>query len=136
MIVQPVTVNLPAVLYDRLKRRAEQSNSTIEAEVLQAVTFAVASEEELDPETSETLSQLKLLDDEGLRRAAKSHLAGDVVQQLEDLHLKRQSEGLTAEEEQVASGLVKQYERAMLVRAEARTLLQERGADISDPGKS
>lgn len=41
MTIQPVTSNLPAHLYNRLKRRAEQAHRTVEAELLEVVASAV-----------------------------------------------------------------------------------------------
>jgi hypothetical protein len=50
---------------------------------------------------------------------------------MEDLHLKRQREGLTDAEAKTLDGLVRQYERTMLVRAQAAALLKARGHDVS-----
>ena len=74
MTIQPVTLNLPGHLYNRLKRRADQAHRTVEAELLEVVASAVP----------------------------------------------------------VAVGLVRQYERAMLVRAQATVLLKQRGHDVSE----
>ena len=40
MTVQSITVNLPSALYNRLKRRAEQTRRTVEAELLEVVATA------------------------------------------------------------------------------------------------
>jgi hypothetical protein len=50
---------------------------------------------------------------------------------LEELHLKKQREELTARETQTTKTLLRRYERFMLVRAQAAAILQERGHDIS-----
>jgi hypothetical protein len=52
--------------------------------------------------------------------------------ELEALHLKRQREGLTDVETQTLARLVRQYERAMLVRAQAAALLKQRGYDVAE----
>lgn len=78
-----------------------------------------------------TLAQLALLDDEALWHAARTTFATDAARRLEDLHLKRQREGLTEGEAQTAATLLQQYERAMLVRAQAAALLKQRGHDVS-----
>jgi len=72
-----------------------------------------------------------LLDDEALWRAARGSLPAAAATQMEDLHLKRQREGLTDSEVKTLDGLVRQYERTMLVRAQAAALLKERGHDVS-----
>jgi hypothetical protein len=132
MSVQPITVNLPTILYSRLRRRAEQNRRTVEAELLEVVTTAVPVANELPADLNEAISPLSLLNDAALWRAARSRLASETAAQLEALHLKRQRDGLTATEEQTLAGLVRQYERVMLVRAQAAALLKQRGHDVSE----
>jgi plasmid stability protein len=132
MSVQPVTLNLPSALYARLKRRAERSRRSVEAELLELVATAVPVADELPADLSEAISPLNLLDDEALWRAARSRLAPETASEMERLHLKRQREGLSEAEAQTLAGLVRQYERAMLVRAQAAALLKQRGFDVSE----
>jgi hypothetical protein len=51
---------------------------------------------------------------------------------MEQLHLKRQRQGLTGSEAEALAGLVRHYERAMLVRAQAAALLKERSYDVAE----
>jgi len=132
MTIQPVTLNLPGHLYNRLKRRADQAHRTVEAELLEVVASAVPVADELPAELNDAISPLALLDDEALWRAARSHLPAEAAAQMENLHLKRQREGLTEAEAQTLAGLVRQYERTMLVRAQAAALLKQRGHDVSE----
>jgi hypothetical protein len=132
MTVQSVTLNLPSPLYERLKRRAEQAHRTVEAELLDVVVTAIPMGDELPSDLSEAISPLALLDDAALWRAACSHLPVEAATEMEHLHLKRQREGLTVSEAQVLAGLVRQYERAMLIRAQAAALLKQRGHDVSE----
>ena len=131
MTVQTVTLNMPSILYDRIKRRAEQAHRSVEAELLEAVAMAVPVADELPPDLTETISSLAHLDDETLQRAARSHFPTEKATKLEALHLQRQDEGLTEQEAQRAAELTRQYERAMLVRAQATALLMQRGHDVS-----
>ncbi len=132
MAVQSITLNLPSALYNRLKRRSEQTRRTVEAELLEVVATAVPVGDELPPDLAEAISPLALLDDEALWRAARSHLPAEAASQMEEMHLKRQREGLSEAEQQTLSRLVRQYERAMLVRAQAAALLKQRGHDVSE----
>ena len=132
MAVYSVTLHLPSALYNRLKRRAEQVHRTVEAELLEVVATVVPTADELPDGLAETLSSLTLLDDEALWRAARTHLPAEASVQLEALHLKRQREGLTEAETQTGDDLVRQYERAMLVRAQAAVELKKRGYDPSE----
>ena len=102
MSVQPITVNLPTALYSRLRRRAEESRRTVEAELLDVVTTAVPVADDLPADLNEAISPLSLLDDAALWRAARSRMADETAAQLEALHLKRQRDGLTATEDQSA----------------------------------
>jgi len=87
--------------------------------------------DELPEDLEMALAPLSLLDDAGLWRAARTTLPSDVAQELESLNLKRQREGLTEPEAQTTAALVRQYERTMLVRAQAAALFRQRGQDIS-----
>lgn len=131
MTVQTVTLNIPGTLYDRIKRRAEQSHRSVEAELLEAAAMTVPAVEELPPDLVEAITSLVHLDDETLRRAARSHFPADQAAELERLHLKRQDEGLTQGEAERAAELTRQYERAMLIRSQAMALLMQRGYDVS-----
>jgi len=131
MTVHSVTLDLPSVLYHRLKRRAERAKRTVESELMEVVVTAVPVADELPADLTEAISSLALLDDEALWRAARSHLPPEASARLATLNLKNQREGLTKPESQTLDNLVRQYERAMLVRAQAAVLLKQRGHDVS-----
>ncbi|HHJ07214.1 MAG TPA: hypothetical protein ENK24_06915 [Anaerolineae bacterium] len=131
MAVQSITLDLPGTLYNRLRYRAEQARRSIEDELLEAVATAIPLNEELPDDLAEAISHLHLLDNQALWRAARSHLSPEDAARMEALHLKRQREGLAESEIQTLDDLVRQYERAMLVRAQAAALLKQRGYDVS-----
>jgi hypothetical protein len=131
MTVHAVTLNVPTPLYQRLKQRADQARRPVEAEVLDVLAAAVPVADELPVDLAEAISPLSLLDDEALWRAARSHLAAEAAAQLEELNQKQQREGLGDAERETLAALMRQYERAMLVRAQAAVLLQQRGHDVS-----
>ncbi len=126
-----VTLHLPAPLYGHLKRRADESRRSVEAELLQVVETAIPREEALHPELAVAVSELAHLSDEKLWSAARTRLTRETSAQLESLHFKQQSEGLSEEEEATDARLLREYERVMLVRAEAARLLKDRGHDVS-----
>ena len=129
MAHQTLTLNIPDDLYDRLKKRAEAAHRTVEAEVLDVVAGAVA-DGELPVDVAQALAALAVADDETLWQAARSRLSQDVSDEIEELHFKRQREGLTDGEQQRLAGLMRQYERVLAIRAEAMGLLTERGYDV------
>ncbi len=131
MTVQSVTLDLPDALYERLKHRAEQTHRTVEAELLDVVAAAVPATDELPRDLADAISPLASLNDQALWQAARTHLPTAAANRMERLHLKRQQRGLTEPEAEVLTELVRQYERTMLVRAQAVALLKERGHDVS-----
>lgn len=131
MTLLNLTLNVPEDLYRRLKLRAERTNRSLEDETVDVLASAVPLEDSLPPELAEAVAPLALLDDEALWRAARSGMGAEAAEKLEQLHLKRQREGLTEAEEQESAALLRQYERAMLVRARAAAVLHDRGHDVS-----
>ncbi len=131
MHAQAITLQLPSPLYEHFKRLADTGRRTVEAEILDAVAHVAPEVEELPPDLSESLSQLDALEDEALWQLARSRLSREESSELEDLHLKRQSEGLTPGENARTAFLVGQYERTMVLRAHAARVLKDRGNDVS-----
>ena len=132
MALQTVTLKMSDALYHRLQRRAEQTHRSVEDEMLDLLASAMPTDDELPADLLEALAPLPALNDAALWRIARSRLPADVSTELEELHLKRQRDGLTAAEAERAADLVRQYDRTMLLRAEAALLLKERGHDVSE----
>jgi len=131
MVNHSMSVQVPDSLYARLKERAAQAHHTVEDEVLSVLAAAVPREDALPPDVAEAVEALEFLDDASLWRAASSRLSSHAGKRLESLNEKGQREGLTDEEQQDRARLVRQYERAMLVRAQAALLLKQRGHDVA-----
>jgi plasmid stability protein len=131
MAGQAITLHLPDDLYARLKRQAEETHRSVEEELVDIVSQGIPRSPTLPDDLAVAVSQLALLPDEALWRAARSHFPAKAATRLETLHLKRQRAGLDQIETQELAGLMRQYERAMLVRARAAALLAERGHDVS-----
>ena len=133
MTTQFLTLSVPEILLNQLKNRARLRQRSVEDETLELLAASVPGDE-LSSDLSADVKQLSLLDNEALMRAAQSCFAPEAAAKLEALHHKRQDEGLSATEHDSVESLVQQYERTMLVRAQAAAILQERGQDISGLG--
>lgn len=131
MTVQAITVSLPSSLYERLTRRAQRTHRTVEAELVEALATLPDEPDELPADMAEAIAALHLLADEDLWRAAKQRLAADKAASIEELHLKRQREGLSASEVEELGTLMKEYTRVMLVRSRSAALPKQRGHDVS-----
>ncbi|MCU0491699.1 MAG: hypothetical protein MUD01_08930 [Chloroflexaceae bacterium] len=131
MAAQHLTLALPELIYQQLQERARQAQRSVEDEAADVLTEAVVSPARLPEDLETELAALQLLHDHELWQAARMRLSDEATTQLARLNRKRQREGLTAAEEQQASLLLRQYDRVMLVRAQAAALLKHRGHDIS-----
>jgi protein-disulfide isomerase len=131
MPAHAITLHLPETLYERFRRRAEWTHRSLETELLDAVASAASVEGELSPEVMEALEALKEMTDEELWRFARVVMSPEASQELESLHFKQRDEGLSQAEEANRVKLIHEYERTMLIRAQAVTLLKDRGHDIS-----
>lgn len=131
MSVHAVTLHLPETLYKRFRQRAEWSHRSLETELLDAVASAAPVADELPSELSEAIEALELLEDQELWHLARQTMSLEAGQELEALHGKQRDQGLTPTEDDRRAALIREYERAMLIRAQAASLLKSRGHDIS-----
>ena len=131
MSLQTVMLELPEPLYERLRNRAAQSQRSVEAEAREALASALQERDSLPADLEAAIAPLALLSDAELWQVGRTRLSQETVEQLEELNLKRKREGLTKAEDTTAAALIHQYERVMLIRAEAAALLKQRGHDVS-----
>jgi plasmid stability protein len=130
MSTQTLTLNVPAPLYGQLKQCADASARSIEEELLELLTSALA-DHTVPRDLAETVASLSSLDDAQLWQAARSRLTEDALHELEALHLKRQREGLLSHERQRAEELERLFERIVLLRSQAAVVLRQRGHDVT-----
>lgn len=131
MTLHPVTVHVPTSLYQRLLKRAQESDQSVAGELLILAATAEQQSLELPGDMEETLSALALLDTESLWAAARTSLSDDVATRIKDLNLKQQAQGLSPSEVEMLDQMIEQHDRVMLIRAQAAVLLKRRGQDIT-----
>lgn len=131
MRAQDVTIRLPQALFEQLQARAARRQRSVADEVIDVLTGAAPATEALPADLEHALAQLASLDDAALWQAARSRMPTDAADRLQALNLKRQREGLDEAEQRESDQLVDQYERAMLLRAQAAALLKQRGHNVS-----
>jgi len=131
MSAPSITLQLPEPLYRQLQARAKRRNRNIADEVLDVLTGAAPATEVLPDDLEQIVAQLAFVNDAGLWQAAQSRMPVEAATRLSDLNAKDQRVGLTMLEYQDRDLLIHQYERAMLVRAQAAALLKQRGHDIT-----
>lgn len=128
--MQTVTLQVPEHLYARIRERAERSRRSVEAELVDVLTTAVPEGDEVEFALTEVMTTLDRLGDAELWDAARQRLPDHVSTELESLHLKQQRVGLTPAELERSEELCLAYDRVMLVRARAASLLKNRGHDV------
>jgi hypothetical protein len=131
MLTQTVTVTLPEPLYRQAAQRAQRTHSSLEEELLVVLASALSTTDDLPTTASDPLAQLAYLTDDELWQAAQRHMLPEENARMQTLMLQRQSVGLTQTEQAEAEQLLRRSEQVMLLRAQAMTLLHERGYDVS-----
>jgi plasmid stability protein len=131
MANQNLTLNLPDALYERLKRLAENDHRSVEEEAVERLAASIPEDEALPADLVELLDSMRGLDDETLWRAARNDLARQASAGISRLQARRKRKGLTVAEQQRLNHLLRQYDRGLLIRAEAAALLKERGHDVN-----
>ena len=130
MSQQTLILNLPDDLYQRIKQHAEQSGRTLEEEAERVLAEGIPADEQMTPELERMLPSLALLDDAALWQAARNDLAREAAEEIRRLRAKRERKGLSDAEKQRFSDLLYQYDKGILIRAEAVVQLKERGYDV------
>lgn len=130
MAEETLTLNLPDTLYQRLKKRADAEDRSVEEVVIETLVSSVPEEDGIPPELEHLLNSMASLDDATLWRAAKNDLAREAAEEIRRLRAKRERKGLTLDERQRYADLLRQYDRGILIRAEAAALLKQRGHDV------
>lgn len=130
MAHQTLTLNIPDDLYNRIKSRAEASHRSIEEEAAELLGASAPEEDALPADLAELLDSMALLDDEALWRAAHNTLAREAAEEIRRLRARRESKGLSVAEQQQLGDLLRQYDRGILIRAEAAALLKQRGHEV------
>ncbi|MEL6555142.1 MAG: hypothetical protein AAFQ63_17000 [Cyanobacteria bacterium J06621_11] len=133
---QPLTLQVPNSMYQRLVELATQSKRPVAEETVR-ILIATLANETADNETKRStdinarLEQLSLLTDEELWKAATSKTSEEDNDLMQALLEKRQREGLTSQEAEQVQTLSDYFNQIMMVRAKSAVLLSNRGHNVS-----
>jgi len=122
---QSVVIDLPEDVYNKYKEQALQTDSTIEAEIIEVVAKGVPTivSDKLSAELEGLVMQLAFLDNVALGRVASSKFSHKDATRIEALHFKSQDTGLNETEKKELSELMKRFDRWFVLRNEALGLL-------------
>jgi hypothetical protein len=129
-----LTLELPADIYERVRRAARGMNQPLEKALVNIVRAATPSLDKVPPEYRAELEALEDLSDDELGTIAESRLGPARQRRLEDLLARNQRGELTDRDRQALAGLRAQVDRLMLRRSYASLLLKYRGPRLPDVG--
>ena len=132
MTVQAITLNLPKIVYEQIRRAAEKAQRPVDEVLIEAVVAVAPVLDTASENLRTALAQMAYLNDAALWQAARATMPAEQRDRLEALHHQQQRQGLTAEEQAEEQALLALYRETLLVRAQAAVLLKQRGYDVSD----
>jgi hypothetical protein len=130
MAERQITITVPDETYEPFRRHAEREQSSVEEAVVAAMDAAIQRDREQAGAWRTALNALAWLDTSTLWQIVQRGAETEEVLLLRALHEQQQAEPLPGMEE-VTSALIAQYDRAMLIRAQALVILRQRGEDVS-----
>jgi len=133
MSAHEITLSLPDGVYEQLRLAAEKLQRRVEDVLREAVTAAAPVAGEAPTGMRSALAQMAYLNDAALWQAARATMRPEQRERLEALHIQQQKSGLSVGEQDEEHALLGLYRETLLVRAQATTLLQQRGYDVSNP---
>ena len=137
MPARAVTVNIPEVVYERLRETSEATARSIQEVLAHAIALSLPPlEEDLSTEIRAELAGLVMLSDEELRDLAKRPMAEDKQAELEALAQLQKKRVLTPPEQSSLERLMEEAQRVMLRRAEVYRTLAQRGYQVFAPPKA
>jgi hypothetical protein len=132
---QPLlTLELPADVYERVRRTAKGMKQPVEKALVRIVTAATPSLDKVPIAYRAELEALEDLGDDELWKTTESRLSPAKERRLTKLLDKNQRAQLTDQEQQTLRGLRADADRLMLRRSYAYLLLKYRGHPIPNLG--
>jgi hypothetical protein len=128
-----LTLELPAEIYERVRRAAKGMKQPVEQALVNIVKAATPSLERVPEEYRPELEAMEDLGDDALWKLAQARIALSKQRQLENLLAKNQCGKLTGREQQTLASLRTEADRLTLRRSYALLLLKYRGHGIGNP---
>ncbi|MEZ4662140.1 MAG: hypothetical protein R2911_31710 [Caldilineaceae bacterium] len=128
-----VTLDLPENLVQELENDAQKQQRSIADVLSELVVQNWQSSPKLPDNVEAELAAMSSLSDEALWLLARSTMSKDEQEQLAILNQEAKGRTLEREEEALLERLLHQYDGTMIRRAQAASLLQDRGYDMSNP---
>jgi hypothetical protein len=128
-----VTVELPGTTWEHLQKTARQQRISVSDVVRDLVLRQTSDMPALPPDAEEELAAFANLSDGVLWLLARTTLSSEEQNELALLNEEAQRRPLTQAEVDRQERLIDSYDRVLVRRAQAASLLKSRGYDLSDP---
>ena len=132
MLEQTITVKLPELLVHRLQRVAALTYRSVDDVVANVVDTALYVPPELPTALADEIAAMALLTNDALRLVGESSLAHTQQARMNQLIQRSKVRKLTVAESAQLAQLLEQYDLAVLRRAHALALLNQRGYQLPD----
>ena len=126
-----VSINLPERLFEKLKRVADLTHRSVEDVAVTSLEVVLPVDQDLPTDMADELAAMRLFRDDALWAAARPSLTSTEEQSLLHLNMTAGERDLTSDEKMEQQRLIDIHQRAVLRRAQALTILAQRGHDIS-----
>ncbi len=128
MSEQTIKVTLPDSIYDRVRKTAQSTSLSLEEVIKKSIILLLpAFESEIPPESRSNMAKLPLLNDIQLWKTANYKMDESRQIRLEELAELNKRRLLTENEKSELDTLVDEARQIMLLKAEARRILAQRG---------
>jgi hypothetical protein len=132
MLEQTITVTLPDLLVHRLQRAAQLTYRTVDDVLASVVDTTLQAPPGLPPDLADEIAAMALFTDDALWSASESSLSPAQQHRLRQLTQSSKERRLTQAESAELDYLLEQYDIAVLRRAHALALLNQRGHQLPD----
>ncbi len=129
---QSVSVQVPESIFRRLQRVAEHTHRSVEDVLATSVDVALPVDPSLPSDLADELASLTMFSDDALWAAAESSLSPAQQSRLEQLTQAGGERRLSVAETAELQQLLELYDRSVLRRAKALSILAYRGYDLAD----
>ena len=131
MAQQQITISVSDETYETFQQFAARERRSLEEAVIAAMQLALHAESALPEDWQSALDAMAWLDTPTLQQIIERGAETEEIVLLKALSEQRQQVKTPAADEAIIRALIKQHDRAVLIRAQALALLHQRGEDVS-----
>jgi predicted transcriptional regulator len=129
---QAMSIELPAPVFHRLQRVAETTHRSVQDVLVTTINVALPVEADLPTELADELAAMIMFSDEALWTSTQSSLSPAQQVRLNQLADAGDTRTLNKAEAEELAQLLELYDRAVLRRARALSILAYRGHELPD----